>query len=392
MNNVSFIGIKCCGCRSCEQTCPVNAIAFEESEEGFFYPVINNEKCTSCGVCLKKCPVNEGIYENNDQKGYAAYSNDTKALRKSSSGGIFSVLATKVLEDGGVVFGCGEASPGKVSHIMIESIEELVLLQGSKYVESDMKGVYSLVKSQVKTGKKVLFSGTPCQVAGLRKFVGEADNLLAVDIICHGVPSRKMYNEYLKWFEHKNGGKIKEYHFRSKEKHDWSLTYRIVLDKKGKTKVYEAIGSLDPYYHHFLRGYTYRESCYRCTYACSQRCGDITIGDFWGIENVAANMYNENGVSAVLLNSEKGEKIWALIKDRVTSSEVSTEAIISNNGQLRHPTQRTAERDKIYIDLNEKGFQYIAENYKDKKEVLADGIRNLVPNKTRQKIKSMIKR
>lgn len=392
MNNISFIDEKCCGCRSCEQCCPVNAIKFRENDEGFFYPQVDKEKCISCGLCIKKCPVAEPQMQEFTQKGYAAYLNNRAALRKSSSGGMFYAMAQHILENSGVVFGCAEATPGDVKHIMVDRVEDLKLLQGSKYVESDMQGVYSLVKEQLKNQKIVLFSGTPCQVAGVKKFIGNNDKLICVDIICHGVPSRKMYNSYLGWFENKNGGKVKEYYFRSKERNDWSLTYRAVVEKNNKQKVYEAIASLDPYYHHFLKGYAYRESCYQCEYAKPQRTSDITIGDFWGIERVAPEFMNMDGVSAVLVNSEVGEKFWEDISDKVISKSVDTELIIKNNGQLQKPSQRPDARKNIYDEFNSNGFGYIAEKYKDKKEMLIDSVRDMIPNKTRQKIKKTIKK
>lgn len=391
MNNVAEIKNNCCGCHSCEQVCSVGAIRFQESAEGFFYPVVDEGKCISCGLCLKKCPANEPVYEGLSQKGYAAYFNNTDVLRKSSSGGMFSALATEVLENGGVVCGCAEEKPGQVFHKIINSIEDLKFLQGSKYVESDMSAVYSEVKENLKSGKVVLFSGTPCQVAGVKKFTGNPGNLITTDIICHGVPSRNLYNAYLDWFGKKNGGIVKEYSFRSKEKHDWSLTYRAVVEKGKKDKVYEAIGSLDPYYHHFLRGYNYRESCYVCKYACPERCGDITLGDFWGIENVAPDFYNCNGVSAVLLNSSKGEKLWEFLAGKVTTKQVDVSEIVKHNGQLNKPTQRPEVRDFIYKEFNENGVPFIAKKYKDKREFIFDSVRNLLPNRTRQKMKRILK-
>lgn len=392
MNNISFVNKKCCGCRSCEQCCPVNAITFYENDEGFFYPQVDAEKCISCGLCVKKCPVAEPKYQEFNQKGYAAYFQNREALRKSSSGGMFYAMAQYILENGGVVFGCAELAPGNVKHILVERVEDLRLLQGSKYVESDIQGVYSAVKEQLRKGRTVLFSGTPCQVAGAKKFIGINDRLICVDIICHGVPSRKMYNSYLEWFEKKNGGKVREYYFRSKEKNDWSLTYRAVVEKNNKQKVFEAIASLDPYYNHFLKGYAYRDSCYQCSYANPKRVSDITIGDFWGIEKVAPHFMNIDGVSAVLVNSVAGEKLWEDISDKVVVMSVEAEEIIKNNGQLQKPSQRPDVRESIYKEFSENGFGFIADKYKDKKEVFIDSIRDMIPNKIRQKIKKTIKR
>ena len=224
--NVSVIGTKCTGCRACEQSCPRKAIFFEENAEGFSYPVVAENACINCGLCLQRCHINAEAGTLLPKLGFAAYAKDMEILRHSSSGGIFALLASVVLQNGGMVFGCAEIKPGMVRHCSIKDIQDIISLQGSKYVESDMTGVYSEVREVLESGSQVLFSGTPCQIAGLRSFLHkEFDSLFTVDIVCHGVPSRKLYQAYLKWEAQRNNGNIVKYEFRSKTKHGWSLTY-----------------------------------------------------------------------------------------------------------------------------------------------------------------------
>ena len=389
-NSVASVGVNCCGCRGCDGVCPVNAISFQENAEGFICPVVS-DSCVGCGKCLKICPIYEPPVKKEPVSGFAAYITDRELLRKSSSGGIFVAAAQFVLEQGGVVFGCAETMPGEPTHIAVTSAKELMLLQGSKYAQSKMDGVYALVDSFLKQGSTVMFSGTPCQSAGLRKRIGDHPLLITVDIICHGVPSRKMYRSYLQWLEGKTNAKVRRFSFRSKEKHDWSLTYRVELERNRKVRVQEKIASLSPYYSHFLKGMDYRESCYSCPFACKERVSDLTIGDFWGIDEVAPDFYNADGVSAVLINSSKGQVIWEQLQSRLTAQEVPVDQIVSRNGQLRAPTERPASRDSIYEILSSCGYDGVVKAHSNKKELLVDGIKNMLPNSLRRKVKRMIR-
>lgn len=390
VKTIESVGENCCGCRSCEQVCPVNAITFKEDHEGFFYPQVG-EQCISCGKCRKACPVENTPKTEMAEHGYAAYFADRDQLRKSSSGGIFAALAENILNQGGVVFGCGEEKPGFVQHMWICEKAQLPVLQGSKYVQSDMTGVYAQVEDKLNSGVPVLFSGTPCQVAGLLCSVGPRENLYTADIICHGVPSRKMYRAYLSWLEKKTGASVKEFLFRSKEKHDWSLSYRVLLQKGEKVKKQERMATFSPYYRHFLKGMDYRKSCYSCPFAQKERVSDITLGDFWGIEKVLPEFENPDGVSAVLINTPKGRLLWDRLQDTVSAKEVPVAQIVANNGQLKAPTKRSSYREEIYKILNEQGYDAVAKAYGNKKEELIDGVKDLIPNRIRQKIKKLLK-
>lgn len=389
--NVSIIGHNCTGCHACEQSCPVNAISFSENHEGFYYPKIS-DTCIDCGECLRKCHSNSDCCFQPSIYGYAAYIKDSVLLRKSSSGGVFAVIAAEFIKKGGVVFGCTEDKPGNVHHIAIENVEDIPLLQGSKYVESDLDGTYSQVESYIKKGTAVLFSGTPCQIAGVKSYIGRnTDLLFTLDIVCHGVPSRKIYQEYLSWESKRQKKQISTFVFRSKEKHGWSLTYRMELTDTKGTSVKEHMATMSPYYYHFLQGYNYRESCYHCKYARKERCSDITLCDFWGIESVAPEMNNYNGVSGVLVNNVKGEQLWKSVQSQMISKQVDVMNIINNNGQLRAPSIKPQIRDQYYLNANTYGYDWVVHNYSPGKLLVVDTIKDFFPNRYRQTIKQLIR-
>lgn len=394
-NSILEIGSECCGCHACEQKCPQKCITFLENAEGFFYPNVNENLCIDCGRCKGVCPIiNPFKLLYNQQESYAAHLKDKTKLSESSSGGVFSALAEGVIRNGGYVCGCGNDDQNMPKHKIVNKIDDLADLKGSKYVQSDLTGVYKKIEELLSHGKTVLFVATPCQVAGLKKFLDkDYEKLLCVDIICHGVPSRRLFSEYLAWIGKTKGGKVNNYLFRSKNKHGWSLTYRYNLIRyDGKVDVCEKMASLDPYYYSFLQGTTYRESCYKCPYSCSERPGDITLGDYWGIQSVYPEYYNFDGVSAVIVNSYKGKHLLDTVKEYLEIHQTAIDSVKKNNGNLNTPSFRPKVRDKIYADLNEFGFAYIAEKYMhpSDKVLFIDSIKDKIPNKFRQGIKKII--
>lgn len=390
-NNVQEVKSECCGCLNCVQICPFNAIVLETSKEGFVYPKVT-ENCVSCGKCRNVCPLIIPPDLHRPQKTYAAYANEKNVLKTSSSGGVFAIIAKSVLDSNGVICGCSEKSAGNPEHICIEIIQDLHLLQGSKYVESKFEGILPKIKKYIEDNRLVLFSGTPCQVAAAKKYVGNSKKLLTIDIICHGVPSRVMYKSYLEWLGKKEKGTVNSFVFRSKDKHDWSLTYKALINKGKKLKLKEEIASLSPYYNHFLKGYDYRESCYSCRYACSERAGDITLGDFWGIDRIAPDFFNIDGVSIVLINSNAGLDIWNYVKNDISAREFNFEDVKNFNGQLNNPTVRPKEREKIYELLDEYGYDRIYHEFREPRNEVIDYLKNKVPNRIRTGIKHFLKR
>ena len=283
-NNIKIVD-KCCGCFACGDACPKSAIKYKKDKDGFLYPYIDETKCINCGKCLKVCPRLNSQKNKFEQKGFVCYSKNESIYNNSASGGIFSELARYVLENDGVVFGAAFVNL-KVKHIRIDNLEELYKIQKSKYIQSDLRGIYLICKKELKLNKLVLFSGTPCQVTALRNFLGrEYDNLITCDLVCHGVPSQKIFDKYIAYENKMNKGKIIDFTFRCKlKKRSSTHTFRYVIKRdNGQTK--DKIGNYydSPYLMGFQKHIFLRESCYDCKYANIDRVGDITLGDFWNV-------------------------------------------------------------------------------------------------------------
>ena len=358
----------CCACGACVNICPKHAISMQKDENGFMYPVIDDTLCIGCQACTKVC-----AFQNiNEKKGaidvYAAARNDEKKILKSTSGGIFAVFAEKVLEKQGIVYGatmeyCNQQL--QVRHVGIETLEELERLQGSKYVQSDLGNVYSEVREQLLKGREVLFSGTPCQVAGLKAFLKrEYNNLLTIDIICHGVPSNTLFQEHIKELEKKLGVKIEKYVFRNKE-NGWGLKSKIIgVKENGEKMEYQYNASELSYYSLFLDGYIYRENCYKCKYTNEYRPADITIGDYWGVGDIHPAYITDNGgklekklgISTIILNSEHGKDCLYNVEEKLYMYESEFEKVASRNPQLRVPCKYPSVRNKIFSIYRNKGY------------------------------------
>ncbi len=339
----------CTGCRTCEQICPKRSICFVPDEEGFLSSIINHQTCIDCGLCQKHCPQNRTNLQNaTSHSVYAARLKDEKTLFKSASGGAFAGFAIKVIEQGGVVFGVRYDENLRAIHAKAETIEDLQPLFSSKYVQSDTGHSYSGVKRCLEEGRFVLYSGTGCQIAGLKAFLKkDYDNLLLVDLVCHGVTSPLLFSKYLELLQLKHGARIEEYDFRDKSG-GWGLGYKY----KYKYKYKYGSCTLDPYYTAFLEGYAYRECCYRCKYANTERPGDITIADYWGVERFHPDFYSHKGVSLIMLNSKKGDKFWNEVTNDFQWIESKLEYAIVQNENLRKPTTRTPVRDHVYEGIN----------------------------------------
>ena len=362
---------KCSGCGLCETVCPAQAIKMEYDKSGFIYPVIQKEKCIDCGLCERKCVVKTVSVEY-PRTCYAGVHLDEKIRAKSSSGGMFAALAEYTLEQGGVVFGAAVVPKGKivtVKHIMIKNKEELKKLQGSKYVQSDIRECYTNVKQQLAEGKKVLFSGTPCQVAAMKNYLGkEYDDLLLVDLVCHGTPSilhwEKSIEEKLQ-----KGEKVSAVSFRGKEGYmQGEIEFKTEADRTRKEN-YSFRN--DSYYSMFLNADSYREGCYQFQYARPERDGDITIGDFWGFEKVYdraqiekdAKISLEVGNSLIAVNTEKGlsicnklngEKMWLYAADY--------EEAVKYNPQLSQPSKKGKNR-ALFLTLYKIGGWKLVSTY-----------------------------
>ncbi len=297
----------------------------------------------------------------------AAANSSPDELMASSSGGAFSIIARAALEKGGVVYGHAYVSPTKVACVRTEDADGLARLRGSKYVQSDMGLAMRDVLDDLRAGREVVFSGTPCQVAGLKAFLrverAETGGLLLVDIVCHGVPSPEFFSDCMGW--EARGARLDEVRFRDKRE-GWGCSGAIVATEPGKPKARDYIFSPETsyYYRRFLEGDVYRESCYRCPYAGGPRPGDVTLGDFWGVDHEAAGLDPRGGISLVMANTAKGEAAIKAIKDSSRWADRPMEEAVAGNDQLRHPTPRSDERDAVLEEWKARGIGALEDAYR----------------------------
>lgn len=353
----------CCGCRACENVCLISAITMQQDDIGFLYPHVDEQKCLHCGHCAKTCPMlNSQKYDTKTQEIYAISLKDKELLSKSTSGGAFSLFANDVIAQRGVVFGATLDETMCVKHIGVETQEDLAVLRGSKYVQSDTGDVYTLILNHLQSGRKVLFSGMPCQVDGLNRFLDtkkqSAENLLTVDILCHGVPTPKIWKDYVSCIEEVYHGKLKSFKFRSKMA-GWenSIEYAEFENRK---KVYNTHTILT-YLTLFHKNLSLRPSCYACDYHTYQRCSDITIGDFWGIDKSMPQINDNKGLSLIIVNTKKGKETF----DRVSSRAVVHSSNAKNCEQqaLMYNAKPQGDIDAFRKDYAEHGYAYIAQKY-----------------------------
>ncbi len=339
MNSLFNEKENCCGCGACENICPKNAISLNEDEFGYVFPKINSTKCINCNLCKKVCPISNMPKVKYPQKCFAAYAKDKHIHESSTSGGIAAVFSKHVINQSGVVYGAAYCND-TVKHIRVDNFADLKKLQGSKYVQSYILSTFKNVKNDLNNGKTVLFTGTPCQVAGLKNFLQkDYDNLFTADVICHGVPSQKYLKDEI-------GTGFTNVSFRSKN--DF-----ILKTFKNEKNVNETQMTDSDFYSSFIFGMFYRESCYKCRFAKPERVSDITIGDFWGLGNDSRLLNdNENGISVVLPITNKGIKLFNNCKEDLIFEERSIEEAVNGNSQLKHPFQKPRSYkkfQKIYL-------------------------------------------
>jgi coenzyme F420-reducing hydrogenase beta subunit len=385
---------RCCNCAACMNICPKHAIAIKTNATGFSFPEINHDFCTECGLCNKVCAFqNIPVSGNEPIATYVAINKNNDVLSYSSSGGVFSALATIVLEKNGIVFGCAYNREMEPEHIYVENLHDIKKLQGSKYVESSINTAYRDAKKYLMSGRWVLFTGTPCQIAGLKSFLGkDYNNLITADIVCHGVPSGVFFKEYINYLEDKLRGKVIDLKFRDKSK-GWGIRGKVIFEKNGhiKEKIITPITSY--YYNYFLKGYIYRENCYECKYACGNREADFTMGDYWGVEIAHPEIETRKGVSVLLVNSKKGTMLIDKLSRYLNLTESTFEQAKMQNGQLNNPTAKSKKREEILTVWRKGGYRAVAGHYyrENKKQIILHKGKMLIPQSVKKLFKRILK-
>lgn len=350
----------CCGCSACANVCPKQCITMSEDEEGFLYPDIDQEQCVNCGMCEKVCPFKRTEEKNCISEAFGCNANSDEIRKNSSSGGVVSLLAKYIISQGGVVFGTAMTDDYKSAFLTrIETEDEINKIRGSKYLQSEVGNSFREAKKDLDQGKIVLFTGTPCQINGLKLFLNkDYENLFCVDIICHGVPSPKLWSKYANDFEVRHKGRITGVNFRSK---DVSWNDFGIKESLHQHAIYTS-KSEDPFMQMFLKNYCLRPSCYSCN-SKKYRLSDITIGDFWGVENVLPNLSDDKGTSLVLIRTEKGAKLFKAIKSSVKYDLCDYESAVKRNSAEYKSVQKPTQRESFFIDMNQMSFGKLRRKY-----------------------------
>lgn len=324
----------CMGCGACVNICPKQCISFEEDSEGFSYPKVEDSRCIQCGRCAAVCPVKKERPEDRPVDGakvYACVNKEKRILKESSSGGVFSLLAQKVIERGGVVFGAAFDEHWDVCHTFAETVEGLPKFRGSKYVQSDIGSSFSQAKMFLNQGRLVLFSGAPCQIAGLNSFLGKSyENLITCDFICTGIPNPKAFRAYRKYFADRFGEPITGISFRDK-KYGWDA-FSMVL--RGRSKEYRKIRFFDPYIQAFYSHMVLRPACYHCQFKKCNSGSDIKLADYWYVNQVHPQILWRDGVSLVMLGGEKGCALFESVVSQMQVVESKIEHVFKTNASF----------------------------------------------------------
>ncbi len=371
---------KCSGCHACANICPGNCIAMIQDQEGFRYPKVDASKCIRCRKCIDTCPIINKSVALNTPTAYACQNNDERIRLQSSSGGMFTLFAEKTLERHGAVFGAAFDDGFQLAHRCVETKKGLEVLRGSKYVESLIGKAYTQARTLLETGRAVLFSGTPCQIEGLRAFLGKSyTNLLTIDLICHGVPSHAVWEQYIRFREARAGVSVKRIDFRRKDP-SWKLFCISILYQNNTH--YRAPLDQDPYMRTFLKNCSLRPSCYACKFKGLNRLSDITLADFWGIQNILPEMDDDKGTSLVLVNTGTGASAFNAISSNAKTKRVEISDAICYNSAAMKSAAMNPNREKFFTDLQKVGFDRLAKRYCSEQRRL----------RIRRKAKALLKR
>lgn len=357
------IPLTCTGCHACASICPKKCIVMKDAGEGFLFPVIDLESCVQCGRCKNVCPVLHEQKKSTHTQAFAMKSRDENERKNSTSGGVFSLIAKRVIDEGGIVYGAAYDENFSVRHISVEDDGRLTFLQGAKYVQSTIGTTFMEIEKELKRGRQVLFSGTPCQCVGLKAFLGkEYDNLLTVDLICHGVPSPKVWQTYIDYRSGKenNGKRPVKINMRSKAS-GWSK-YSAEFDY-GEGNITRVQNNQDLFIRAFIGNICLRGSCSDCAAKGVERCTDLTLGDYWGVWNQHPEFDDNKGVSIVFVHSEKGKNALQRAAENAEWFEVSVEDAYKENTSLMVSSKAHEKREDFLVKVVEGNFEEVVREY-----------------------------
>lgn len=370
---------RCSGCHACANACPKECIKMISDDEGFWYPQLDMKKCIDCGLCEKVCPIIHKWQpdESRVTKAIAAINKIEEIRLKSSSGGMFTLIAELIINQGGIVFGAAFSDDFKsVHHISVDNIDDLDKLRGSKYVQSRIGNTYKQVKEYLESGRKVLFTGTPCQIGGLYSYLKKPySNLYTQDIICHGVPSPMVWEKYVEEREKEYSAKTKQIYFRNKKSgwKSYSISFNFVNNKE-----YMKVHREDSFMRAFLSDVCLRQSCSNCSFKNITRQSDLTLADFWGIQNVLPEMDDDKGTSIVLVHSEKGCELLEQIEQLVITKPVDIDCVIKYNPSVATSVSPNQLREKYMKRIKTESPDYL--------------VNKLFKTSLKKRIKSMLRR
>lgn len=386
----------CCGCQACKMICPTNCISMHEDERGFVYPKKDKELCIDCGMCEEVCPFIQKSridYDNNMEfpKAYLAINKDEDILFNSASGGVFSAVTNTFCDDNFVVFGVQFDQSFNAIHTHTDSIEGTYKYRKSKYLQSDISSSYKEAEEFLKKGKKVLFTGTPCQIAGLRLYLGkDYENLLCLDLVCHGVPAQAIFNKYLNYLEFEHGGKVTGFTFRHKTVDEKGIrnSRNVKMDIGSKEIIMNSKN--DKYLRGFHNALFYRPSCYNCKYANPNRISDITMADFWGVDKLFPEEDVHKGVSVILVNTKKGQNIVKQLDSDMYLKETDLQYVVNRNTQLNRPTTKHKRYDDFFRIFDSMRFDEAVDHCIPEPSLIKKIASKILPLEVKRLIKSII--
>lgn len=354
---------QCCGCTACSSICPKKAIVMKQDEEGFMYPIIDKRKCVNCGLCDKVCPIKNVKENKNSQHAYIFQNADDKIRRESTSGGAFTAIAEYVIDNNGIVYGAVFDDKYKVIHKGIDNKEELYKFRNSKYVQSEMKNCYSEIKEYLNKAKLVCFSGTSCQVEGLKNYLGKHyENLILVDVVCRAVPSPLIWKKYLN-MRQKQYKDISKIMFRDKYYGYKYSNLSIYSKNSDKKQEYHKGVDSDPYLRAFFTNICDRPSCYDCKFKKLHRESDITIWDCFNVEKFDKNFDDDKGTSRVLTHTENGKNIIDILSQKNKVAEIDVEKATNGFLAMFQPVKKNDKREQFFKDANQLSEEELFNKY-----------------------------